>query len=437
MPLLRRSTIVLAVLSLALVWILARDERVELGPPPIEEIVAQPVDPSFVFGAKSAPIDTLAATVVTDVQDYWRGAFPTTFDRAWHDLDGGFFAVDTTDTGTEPPPCTADVHELSGNAYYCATVDAIAWDRSALLPVLRDHYGQSAVVVVLAHEMGHAVWNRMRPANEHENAVPPIVLESAADCFAGSYLRWVRDGHSDRLSINEAQLDDALHALLGFGDPRSQKLSNTHGSAFDRAAAFQDGYFAGPGKCSDIGVDRDFVTANTDALPNRGVSELLRVRVPVIRRFFEGVADPDRSPPGPSRSREAPDSRCESGSAGAAVRVCDNGRLEFDRSELSRISYEFGDRAVETLIAARFANATLRDDSTAPRGAAACLTGAYTAASLHQQHGYTAADLDEAVRVLLTRDAPDGPFADDGRTGFQSLRAFRVGVSGGPRACAT
>ena len=41
------------------------------------------VDPSFVKNSDGGDIDRLAATVVTDVQQYWTEKFPTTFDKDW------------------------------------------------------------------------------------------------------------------------------------------------------------------------------------------------------------------------------------------------------------------------------------------------------------------------------------------------------------------
>src|SRR2546430_10406945 len=63
------------------------------------------VDPKFVHNTDGGDIDTLAATVVTDVLDYWRDNFPATFGKPWTDLSGGFFSVDTADVGSPAPPC--------------------------------------------------------------------------------------------------------------------------------------------------------------------------------------------------------------------------------------------------------------------------------------------------------------------------------------------
>ncbi|PRW64593.1 hypothetical protein CEP50_04370 [Actinopolyspora mortivallis] len=216
-------------------------------PVPADTVVRETVDPSFVFGTDSSSVDQLAATAVTDVRHYWERTMPRVFGREWTDLDGGFFSVDTADPANSSPPCADEVTELSGNAYYCAAVDAVVWDRAALLPVLRAHYGQSAVVLVLAHELGHAVEQRL------DGSLPtrpdPVFVETTADCFAGSYFRWVVDGGSARLAMDGEDVEDALRALRAFADLPEQHGSDPHGNARDRTGAFRRGYTAGPGEC--------------------------------------------------------------------------------------------------------------------------------------------------------------------------------------------
>src|SRR5690625_208250 len=196
-------------------------------PKPQDSVILRPDDPSFVQRTNGSGIDRIAATIVTDVQQYWGGTFPEVFDSPWRDVDGGFHSVDTTSPG-DAPPCSADPRQVEGNAYYCQTVDAIVWDRAALLPVLREHYGETAVAAVLAHEFGHAVQQRAGQSDRD-----PLKLETMTDCYAGSYLRWVNDGHSQRLRVDKSNLGDALRALVVFRDPTSTGIpANPHGTAF-------------------------------------------------------------------------------------------------------------------------------------------------------------------------------------------------------------
>ncbi|MGW1677820.1 peptidase [Saccharopolyspora sp. NPDC002376] len=355
------------------------------------------VDPGFVHGTDHGDVDRLAATVVTDVQDYWAAQYPAVFGKPWRNLDGGFFSVDTNGSGTAPP-CSADVHDLEGNAYYCATVDAIAWDRAALLPVLREHYGDAAVVVVLAHELGHAVQQRAGIGAD----ATPVRLEAMADCFSGSYVRSVVDGHSERLSINAEQLDRALHAIILFRDPVSTNSTDAHGTAFERVTAFQDGFANGPRRCTDV-TETPMAELPPDG-PNVALDRALRTDG-ISQYFGDLVAQHGAQWTPPA--------------------------VDLDRATLADVHANIGDQAVTTLLAAKFALAANAELGRPTTGAEAskqtmCLTGAYTAA----QPGLAQGDLDEAVSVVLDSDDIARPL-----TGFDRISAFRAGVLGGPAAC--
>jgi len=56
-------------------------------------------------------------------------------------------------------------------------------------------------MLVLAHEMGHAVQRRagVTPAVERANPskYPTILLEAQADCYAGTFVKWVTQGKAE------------------------------------------------------------------------------------------------------------------------------------------------------------------------------------------------------------------------------------------------
>lgn len=399
-------------------------------PPQPKGIVLGAVDPSFLHGTDHRGIDRLAATVVTEVQRYWARAFPANFDTPWRELDGGFFSVNTTHSTDQAPPCAADSREVEGNAYYCATVDAIAWDRAALLPVLREHYGEAAVAVVLAHELGHAVAQRI--GMDLSEVEQPIRLETAADCYAGSFIRWVSDEHSQRLRINDGQLDSALRALTVFRDPigTTQSEVNAHGTAFQRAAAFQDGFRNGPGDCAtaaDAGNPPTEPGEHHESLPTI-------VHSPGMRSFFSNLV-PGWNPPKPRFARNTP-KNC----TGDTVAYCAHpATLLVDRGSLTKLHTDIGDQASATVLASRFALAAIAAQGrpTTGRGAgeqATCLTGAYTVTGAHG--ALSPGDLDAAVRVLLaTEDVSADAAGSNELTGFDRIAAFRAGATGGIAAC--
>lgn len=373
------------------------------------------VDPSFVHGTDHSRIDRLAATVVSDAQRYWAGAYPATFGSPWRDLDGGFFSVDTGGTGSSPP-CASSVSEVEGNAYYCQTVDAIAWDRTALLPVLREHYGDAAVAVVLSHEIGHAVQQRADLARGE-----PLHLEAVADCFAGSFLRWASDGHAPHLRVSPDQLDDALRAITVFRDPVAS--AGEHGTAFDRVSAFQTGFTDGPGGCPDIAETQLADATGTD--PN--VPLTAAMDIPAADRSFGELVTERGGRWTTPRLGHCP-------KAPGPVAYCDGPpRVSADRAALERLRDDTGDQAVTTLVASRYAAAALTQLGRPVTGSAiSCLTGAYTAERPQLSPG----DLDEAVQTVLSSDAISRDA--HGRTatsGFERIAAFRSGALGGAEAC--
>lgn len=383
-------------------------------------------------GTDRGSTDRLAATVVSDVQAYWAANFPALTGKPWHDLDGGFFSVDTSAAGGRPPPCSAGTQDLQGNAYYCATVDAIAWDRSALLPVLREHYGDAAVAVVLAHELGHAV--QQRSGVDTRSAREPLRTEAGADCYAGAFLRTTADGRAAHLRFDPAQLDRALHALIVFRDPigADPAAGDAHGTSFDRITAFQDGFQRGPGGCSDVPAPGGASTrARTDDA-NRPLAE--SVARQDIAAFFARLATAGGRPWTPPPVRQAAGSGCTADPVGHCPR---GPAVVYDPARLGSLHDEIGDQASTTLIASRQASAALgalgRPTTGPPAGrATSCLTGAYTASVPELSAG----DLDEAVEVLLVSDTA----SRDSRgartiTGSERVAAFRAGLTGGPGAC--
>ncbi|MEU6268690.1 neutral zinc metallopeptidase [Saccharopolyspora shandongensis] len=395
------------------------------APPEPARVVDHTVDPAFVHGTDQGDADRVAATVVTDVQRFWAAQYPAVFGKPWRNLDGGFFSVDTNGAGA-PPPCATDVKDIEGNAYYCATVDAIAWDRAALLPVLREHYGDASVVVVLAHEIGHAV--QQRAGMDVNDA--SVRLEAMADCYSGSFVRWVVDGHAEHLRIDPEQLDRAMRAIVVFRDPVNTSTTAAHGTAFDRVSAFQSGFRDGARRCADVTETSLAAPVPDDA--NKPLDEALRTdRISgyfgdlVAQRGGRWTAPDVRSTPA-----------CP-GTTGPATFCAQPPAIVIDRPAITEPHRRIGDQAATTLLASRFALAALTELGRPTTGAAAstqitCLTGAYTV----MQPGLSQGDLDEAVTIVLESDdvARDAQGTNT-LTGFARLEAFRTGALGGATAC--
>ena len=198
-------------------------------------------------------VDELAASSVSDVEDFWQTQYGETF-------DGGDFtpvkALISWDAGGYESQefCGDDTYGLV-NAGYCFLDHTIGWDRGELLPSLQDNYGDIAVTNVLAHEYGHAIQHQ---AKLNRKDTPTLVAEQQADCFAGAYMRWVAEGNSQRFTLSTGDgLNSVLAAVISFRDPLlseddSSVGANEHGSAFERITAFQFGFTDGASSCTTI-----------------------------------------------------------------------------------------------------------------------------------------------------------------------------------------
>jgi predicted metalloprotease len=416
------------------------------------------VDPTFVKNSDGGDIDRLAATVVTDVKQFWTETFPAEFDKQFEDLEGGYYSVDTADADSKAPPCARRASDVEGNAFYCPTEDVIAWDRSALLPVLKEKFGEAAVMFVLAHEMGHAVQRRTgltiakQQANPEE--YPTILIEAQADCYAGSFVRWVADGKSGHLTISKDRLDTAMEALVMFRDPvgTEQDDQDAHGDAFDRVSAFQDGYDQGVELCKDMTIDnrtftqRGFLSAD-DA--ERGGNLEFETLLSTITEDLGGsyntmVTGLGKQWTNPTVRTSDQSPECAKSDQGPIAYCADTGEIDVAAGgELPKLHTEIGDFATGTILASRFSMAALAQlgkplDGEETQRAVLCLTGAYTGTLLTREQGFALSpgDLDEAIQVLLRYDYAGRDLAGNAvATGFDRVSLFRKGALSGIDSC--
>jgi hypothetical protein len=242
-------------------------------------------------------------------------------------------------------------------------------------------------------------------------------------------------------------------ALVGFRDPVGVGPSDAsaHGNAFDRVSAFQDGWTGGPTLCAAMTVagraftERRFGSATDQARGgNLPLARLLPAVETDARQWFTTLAGA-RAPGWRAPAlRTTPGGECpaaELADQGPAQFCAADGSIELDLSGLTTLEDRFGDYAAATLVASRYAMATLNAMGRPATGpTAVCLTGAYTARLLVPSASFTLSpgDLDEAVQVLLTSDwaarTPAGT-ADAGEDGFDRLTRFRQGLRQGSATC--
>ena len=204
-----------------------------------------------VKGTDGGEIDRLAGTAISDIEQFWDIAYPESFDEDFASAKA-LISFDAGDFGTEF--CGEDTYGLV-NAAFCYSNRTIGWDRGELLPGLKRAHGDMGVVMVLAHEYGHAV---ARLAGLSAKDTPTLVAEQQADCFSGAYMRWVAEDSSQRFALNTGEgLNSVLAGVVSFRDPLLNEGDpdvgyNEHGSAFERLSAFQFGFTDGPAACAAI-----------------------------------------------------------------------------------------------------------------------------------------------------------------------------------------
>lgn len=411
--------------------------------------------------AAMAPVPTerVSRITVEALETFWAAEFSAAFGTAWEPV-ASYTAVDPDDADDPLPPCVQSVSEVEDQAFYCPAADAIVWDAEGLVPDLGARFGPVGIVVVLAHEMGHAVQSRLgldAAQAADPQRFPTILLEAQADCYAGVAVRHFVEGGVTRLPVSAAERDAALLALVGFRDPLGVAPTDegAHGNAFDRVSAFQDGYRDGSVRCAEMTLaNRAFTQRLFGSAADRArggnlpLEDLLpAIEADAVAAFTELAAAAGSTWQAPPLS-VGRGTACGTGAIaaqGPAAFCPGDGAVSIDTRELGVLHDRFGDYAGATLVASRYGLALL-DALGAPTAgpaagrAATCLAGAYTGRLIDPagDFGLSPGDLDESVQVLLAddwaaRDADGTPPTGD--FGFERVQQFISGTLDGPTAC--
>ncbi|QXJ25174.1 neutral zinc metallopeptidase [Actinomadura graeca] len=178
--------------------------------------------------------DLRSAATVTN--GFWR--------RHWQGLFTGTYRpprvrglYDGRDPGSAPR-CGGKPLE-PGNAAYCPGGDYVAWDAR----LMRSGYarGDAWVYLVVAHEWGHAIQNRLR-----RNLVS-AASELQADCLAGAALYGAsKDG---RLTFEKGDQQEIVAAFKVIGDKSPWTRPGDHGTSSQRLRSFSRGGNGGAKAC--------------------------------------------------------------------------------------------------------------------------------------------------------------------------------------------
>ncbi|WP_280384709.1 metallopeptidase [Nocardia wallacei] len=417
-------------------------------------------------GAPDAPLraengdggemDRLALNTLSDLQEYWGAEYPKFFKGAFKPVDR-FLSWDARAPEEQAVTfCKSSTHKMV-NAAYCKLDKTIGWDRGRLLPLVADKYGTMAVVMVLAHEYGHALQDQARL---NGFLTPGIVLEQQADCFAGVFLRHVAEGDSAHFTLNTTDgLNGVLGAAVAVRDRDPDNPRNVHGSAFERVTAVQIGWQDGTEGCKNI--NRKEIKQRRGELPTSFEPGDKEHQLPVDTASLDLVAQalgriyPVRQPPRYDYAGVVRD--CPKGTAAEPVSYCpSNNKIGANVPELAARAGDLpgaeeplsamveGNYNAFLVFISRYALAVQQDRSlplSGPESAGlrtACLSGVITTrlSDPASDPRLTAGDLDAAVSGLLADGAAAGDV--DGKvvpSGYQRLDAFRAGVLDGEGAC--
>ncbi len=406
-------------------------------------------------------IDRLAASAVSDIEEFWEFTYPQAFDDEFTPVDD-LVSWDAGGFGGEF--CGKYTYGLE-NAAFCYAEDIIGWDRGRLLPALHTANGDMAVVLVLAHEYGHVV---ARQARITRKGTPTLVGEQQADCFAGAYMRWVAEGDSQRFTLSTADgLNKVLAAVIAFRDPLLNESDpdvgvDEHGSAFERVSAFQFGFTDGATACTGIDL-KEIAQRRGDLpvlLPDDQTGEL-PVTEDSVRSIVDAMGvlfDPADPPALSFDTLEA--AQCADARPSPPASYCPaTNTIVVDLPELRMMGNPFGgsdtdglvtgDNTAYSVLVSRYTLAMqqqhggLQLDTAAAALRTACLTGVATtkmSSEVATPDGatiaLTAGDLDEAVSGMLTNAlAASDVNGESVPSGFARIDAFRVGVLGDENQC--
>jgi hypothetical protein len=177
---------------------------------------------------------------IEQIERFWRKHFRQISEERFTRLRSLVFLA----RGEDPPDC-GDVEirarDLRGNALYCPKRDQIQFDFDGFGRQLLREHGPRATTIVLAHEYGHAIQQRLR------TDLPSVIAELQADCYAGAFAGSTLRRRDDP----DVVLARPLMALLGLSDPAGAdpRRVSAHGTGFDRVAAFLDGVDQGVRRC--------------------------------------------------------------------------------------------------------------------------------------------------------------------------------------------
>lgn len=211
---------------------------------------APPIDLN-IQNMTSEDSDIVAAAALEDLFHFYEESFQADFGIDFA-RPKDLISYDSREEGTVCDMPTLDYV----NAFFAPYCDTVAWDRGVMLPDMMADIGVLAPAVILSHELGHSVQWQLG----QWDSISTITAEQQADCYAGSFWRWVEEGNSQYFKFNQSEgIRQLLLTLLAAKDPPLMRADveangneDAHGNGFDRTFAGTLGYANGAVRCSQI-----------------------------------------------------------------------------------------------------------------------------------------------------------------------------------------
>ena len=378
---------------------------------------------------------------IEDLNAWWAKVFPQLYKAPYEPVKKAVAGVPAATI----PRCfrqgTGRYRDVAGNAFYCPDgQDFIVYDDASLFPDLTQEYGSAAPAVVIAHEWGHAIQWRAKVDEAS------VIMEQQADCFAGAWTAHAMNDSDALVRIPASDLRKVLGAMISVADTKgvSANAAGAHGSGFDRASAFQDGFTHTASSCVKYPTDPPQIlqfpfTDTTDQLNggNLPLDVTLTDMVTDLDLYWQAEVGAAFTPLGPAAA--SGDARaCTT----AAITYCaDKKSVAYDAAFVKK-TYKVGDFAVGVQFGLVWADVALQTEKSALQGKARrirtdCYVGAWANEQIpgkHPENGprkltLSPGDLDEAVISFVSQSN------DGGDPVFDRLSAFRTGLLGGRTAC--
>ncbi len=417
--------------------------------------------------------DEFLLATATDLDNWWATEFPAVYGEEYVSLRGAIYAAypqrpdDIPGCGT-PRTSYDDVQDFV--AFYCGLGDFMVYDdgSNGLLFELAESFGPATIGIVLAHEYGHAIQQRIGALDDN---LPTVITEQQADCFAGAWAGRAARGEAPGISFTDADVRAGLIAMIRVEDPLGidQFTPGGHGSGFDRVGAFQVGFQRGAARCAELLDDPLPLTPNQfrdlqerqnqgNADFGFGETELLGFLPEDLNLYWDVQLDAtftdfDELTLVPVSSPDEISCGELVGPIDVGVAVCkDDGIVYLNEPAALDLYDELGDFSIGYLIGVAWSEAVQSSTGSQRSGEERellndCLTGAWVSTVLPEDTGFlpqprpeertvsaSPGDLTEAIQTaILIGDSG----SNDNVVGsaFEKIDAFRDGVLGGLAAC--